>query len=65
MGVVLGVTMVSGSALADWRNRDRGRDPQPTPREVPEISGTQAGAALTLVLGGVAVVLGRRKRKTA
>lgn len=73
MGVVLGVTMISGSALADGRDRggdrdrDRDRDHErdPNPRAVPEISGTQAGGALTLVLGGVAVVLGRRRRKTA
>jgi uncharacterized protein (TIGR03382 family) len=34
-------------------------------RAVPEINGKHAGGAVALVLGGVAVVLGRRRRKIA
>jgi hypothetical protein len=36
---------------------------KPKPISVPEINGTHAGVALVLVLGGAAVVLGRRRRQ--
>jgi hypothetical protein len=62
--------LTTGTALAkdhgddDHGDHDRGHRPAPA-RTVPEISGKYAGAALALVLGGAAVVLGRRRRKVA
>ena len=57
--------LTTGTALAsDHGDDDRGHRPAPA-RTVPEISGKYAGAALALVLGGAAVVLGRRRRKVA
>ncbi len=67
LGIAVGVTFSAGSALAWGRGHDGPhhppQPPQPPSRQVPEISGSQMGTGLTLVLGGVAVVLGRRRRK--
>jgi LPXTG-motif cell wall-anchored protein len=54
------VLLYSGTALAG--TPEGYPRPRPSSR-VPEINGTYAGAALALVLGGAAVVLGRRRRK--
>jgi hypothetical protein len=63
VGLALGATLTARAALADGRDHDRD-DRQPR-RAVPEISAKHAGAALALVIGGTAVVLGRRRRKVA
>ena len=57
LGLVLGIAATSTVAMATPR--------PPKPHAVPEISTTHAGAALALILGGVAVVLGRRRRQVA
>ena len=48
-----------GRGFGDDRGGGRGH------MGVPELNAKTAGVALALVLGGVAVVLGRRKRSTA
>lgn len=72
LGIALGVTLSAGTTLAGQHGHGGPPPPpqphplpQPPSREVPEIGGTQAGAGLTLALGGLAVVLGRRRRKLA
>jgi LPXTG-motif cell wall-anchored protein len=40
-------------------------DTKPTPVKAPEIDAASAVAGLTLMIGGVAVFLGRRKKNTA
>jgi hypothetical protein len=59
--LLLGVLCTSGSALAGPRHHHDDDDYVPS-RAVPEISAKYAGAAFVLVVGGVAVVLGRRRR---
>jgi len=60
VGIASSMLVVTGAALADGPQRG-GSDRYH--RSVPEISGTHVGAGLALVLGGAAVVLGRRRRK--
>jgi LPXTG-motif cell wall-anchored protein len=55
VGLALSVSALAGTALAGPRDHK--------PVRVPEINGAFAGAGLALVLGGAAVVLGRRRRK--
>ena len=53
--LALGLLVTSASAFADDHGHGK-------PTAVPEINAKYAGAALVLVLGGAAVVLGRRRR---
>jgi hypothetical protein len=59
VGIGLSSVALSGAALAG----PYGHEHRPSPRAVPEINGAVAGTGLALVLGGAAVVLGRRRRK--
>ena len=56
VGIGLSLVALSGAAVA------KPHEPKAA-RVVPEINGAVAGAGLALVLGGAAVVLGRRRRK--
>ena len=56
LGAILGLLVSSSTAFAKPTKH------QPPTRAVPEINATHAGAALALVIGGAAVVLGRRRK---
>jgi LPXTG-motif cell wall-anchored protein len=58
VSLALSLGTLAGTALAGPHEHKPDR-----PVRVPEINGTIAGAGLALVLGGAAVVLGRRRRK--
>jgi hypothetical protein len=62
--LIMGTLMGTSLALADTHNsnNDFRWRPTPAPKKVPELNAEAAGAALALVIGGVAVVLGRRRR---
>ena len=63
--LTIGTLIVPGQAEASWWNpppRPRPTTPAPAPQGVPELNAQAGGSALALVLGGVAVVLGRRRR---
>ncbi len=64
--MALALLTVTGSAYAAHDHHDRGDDdrrgPTPIPVKVPEIPASGFAAGLVVVLGGVAVVLGRRRR---
>jgi hypothetical protein len=62
--LLLGTLMASSAALADRhvQTRPGGFHPPRGGTAVPELNAEAAGAALALVIGGVAVVLGRRRR---
>jgi hypothetical protein len=55
--------LVPAAAHAD--KPDKGDKGDKHGRAVPEISGTHAGIALALVIGGAAIVVGRRRRKSS
>jgi hypothetical protein len=55
--LALGLALTGLTVTASARPR--------APRAVPEISGQHVGVGLAIVLGGAAVVLGRRRKKTA
>jgi len=57
------VVMSASLASADGRGKGERGDDKGNSRAVPEISAAGAPAAIAFVLGGVAVVLGRRARR--
>lgn len=63
LGMTLcGVTLDASAAKGDPKVKPAKKESKPKATTVPEISGQQAGAGLALVLGGAAVVLGRRRK---
>jgi hypothetical protein len=58
------VVLVPAPAHADKPEKDDKGD-KGHGLAVPEISGAHAGIALALVLGGAAIVVGRRRRKSS
>jgi hypothetical protein len=63
--LALGVLVTTTPASADRPKKEAKPKVTKKAKEVPEINGTHAGVGLALVLGGVAVVLGRRRRAVA
>ncbi len=62
IGVALGLVVSSAPAVAGPKGDHHEGHGSRVSRAVPEINATHAGAALVLVIGGAAVVLGRRRK---
>lgn len=63
-GVAGGLVVAPSTASAGPKEKPVKKATKPA-KDVPEINGTHAGAAIALVIGGAAVVLGRRRRSIA